>query len=391
MKDNHTSKKLFLFAGEPSGDLHGSRLIHFLKEQSPNIIIEGVAGPKMRQKGVKGPLEMEAFEVMGFIDVLLALPKLIKQFYIVRDTILNNHPDAVVLIDYPGFNLRLAKALRKKGFKGKIIHYISPSVWAWGQHRIKEMEKTLDLLLTIYPFEAHYFSHTTLPVKYVGSPLQEYLKLHHYNNDWQQTFGISQELPLFALFPGSRQGEISRNLPIMLEAACMLKKNNKDLLFGISCCNEEATALIKKTIKNYPVLKESLSLIPQKLSYELMRDSRCAIAKSGTVTLELALHKCPTVVIYRLPLMNRLYAQHVLKLKLPYYCIVNILAEREVFPELIEKGLNPPNLYEKAKSLFTYESTRKDCIRSCEEIEKSLGCHPANFKAAESILELLQC
>lgn len=385
------SKHLFIFAGEPSGDLHGSRLARILKEKSSLITIEGVAGPKMRLEGVSGPLTMEDFEVMGFSDVIRAFPKLYRHFYFIRDSILNSLPDAVVLIDYPGFNLRLAKALRLQGFQGKIIHYISPSVWAWGKHRIIEMEKNLNLLLTIYPFEATYFAHTKLQVDYVGSPLQEYLSQHSYQNEWQQKIGLPASKHLIALFPGSRKAEVSRNLPIILEAAVLLKQDHPEMIFGISCFNQETKRFLEENLDRYPALKDSLFKIPKDYTYELMRDSRCAIAKSGTVTLELALHHCPTVVVYKLSFINRLYAQYLLKVNLPYYCIVNILAQKEVFPELIEKGLNAFNLYRQVQSLIADGPLREACIRDCQKINASLGTNNANTKAAESIMKVISC
>jgi lipid-A-disaccharide synthase len=387
MKSDH--KKLFIFSGEPSGDLHGSHLSHLLKEKGLNLSIEGVAGPKMRQEGVKGPLTMEDFEVMGLTDVICALPKLYRHFYCIQDTILKNIPDAVVLIDYPGFNLRLAKALRKNGFKGKIIHYISPSVWAWGKHRIAEMEKNIDLLLTVYPFEADHFSHTTLSVKYVGSPLQEYISQYRYDNNWQKKLGISGSQFLIALFPGSRKKEIARNLPLILEAAALLKQQNPSIIFGISCFNKTALDFLEKYKARFPTLENALYAIPKDNTYELMRDSRCAIAKSGTVTLELALHGCPTVVVYQLSFLNRLYATYVLKLQLSYYCIVNILAQKEVFPELIENNVCPLTIFEQIKSLISDGPKRQACIQECQQIDVSLGCRDANTRAAEAILRLI--
>ena len=386
-----SSARLFIFAGEPSGDLHGSRLITLLKEKRPGLSIEGVSGPKMRKEGVQGILRMEDFEVMGFSDVLIALPRLYKHFHSVLTRILNTKPDGVVLIDYPGFNLRLAKALRKKGFSGKIIHYISPSVWAWGRHRIEEMEKTLDLLLTIFPFESAYFTESKLEVCYVGSPIKESITKHHYDNLWLQKYGIAKADKLIALFPGSRKGEISRNLPLILEAAELLKKNDPELIFGISCFNSFVHSLLAKNKDRYSFLENSLYCISNKHTYELMRDSRAAIAKSGTTTLELAIHSCPTVVVYKLTSLNRIYAKYFLKVNLPHYCIVNILAGKKVFPELIVEGLNASNLLKQIQPLINEGHERRLCIHSCEEINASLGNGDASSKAAESILGLLTC
>jgi lipid-A-disaccharide synthase len=380
------SHHLFIFSGEPSGDLHGSWLTRRLRKESPNTIIEGISGPKMRQEGVDGPLKMEDFEVMGFTDVIKALPKIYKNFQKILKHILERQPDGVVLIDYPGFNLWLAKALRKKGFQKKIIHYISPSVWAWGKHRIIEMEKNLDLLLTIYPFESAYFAESSLNVNYVGSPIIEYISQYHYDNEWKQKVGISDKGKLIALFPGSRKSEIDRNLPIILEAAFLLKKEDDSITFGISCFNENIQDEVIKQLMAFPDLKTSLHGIPKNYTYELMKDSCCAIAKSGTVTLELALHQCPTVVVYKLSRLNRFYAQHILKVKLPHFCIVNILAQKEVFPELIEKGLTSENLFHLTKSLLNDNPIRKSCLHSCSEIINNLGHDHASLMATQAIL-----
>ncbi len=159
---HHPQRHYFIFAGEASGDLHGGPLVKALKQLNPASTITGVAGPAMRAQGVECLIPMEEFQVMGFSDVLAAFPKLWRQFHQVRDTILTTKPEVVILIDYPGFNLRLAKALRKKGFQGKIVQMICPTVWAWGKNRIHTMVNTLDLLLTIYPFEADCFANTSL-------------------------------------------------------------------------------------------------------------------------------------------------------------------------------------------------------------------------------------
>jgi lipid-A-disaccharide synthase len=380
-------KRLFIFAGEPSGDLHGSHLARNLKQKAPEIMIDGVAGPKMREENIHGPLIMEDFEVMGFSDVLCALPKLYSHFHCILKTILRLSPDGVVLIDYPGFNLRLAKALKKKGYQGKIIQYISPSVWAWGKHRIAEMEKTLDLLLTIYPFEAACFSKTDLKTQYIGSPIQEYISQHRYDGDWRKKLQIpAGQKKLIALFPGSRKAEIARNLPIILDTVDRMRQHDPEAIFAISCFNDATEEFLEKTN-----LEKVLYRVPKQFTYELMRDSTCAIAKSGTITLELALHKCPTAVVYRLSYLNRLYAKYILKVNLPYYCIVNILAQHEVFPELIEKGLDAENLFQQLKSISIDGPKRQACIQSCKEISNSLGTNDANSQASASILKAIRC
>lgn len=376
--------RLFLFAGEASGDLHGSHLIKALKQQMPTLKLEGVAGPKMRAEGVDEILSMEEFQVMGITDVLKALPRLYKHFYRLRDHILSSQPEGIVLIDYPGFNLRLAKALRAKKYAGKIVHYVSPTVWACGRHRIEEMAKTLDLLLTIYPFEASYFQDTSLQVAYVGNPLCEYLEQYQYNKQWRESLGIPADQPLIALFPGSRLHEVQRHLPMMLEAASQYKRRFPEAIFAIS---GEPNAEIA-----FPTnLQNSVYWVPGKWTYELMRDSDLALAKSGTVTLELALHQRPTVVIYQLTWLNRLYAKYILKLNLPHYCIVNILSQQCTFPELIEKGLSTDNIFHHLASFSLHKEKRESCQTACRAVHQSLSGFTSSQSAAETILKVMAC
>lgn len=386
--------KLFIFAGEKSGDLHGSYLLRALLKAKPDLKVTAVAGPLMREtlqseKGVVDPLQMEDFEVMGFTDVLLSLPKLMRHFKTVLKHILTTSPSAVVLIDYPGFNLRLAKALRKKDYKGKIIQYVSPTVWAHGKSRAQSMEKTLDLLLTIYPFEKECFVGRDLDVEYIGNPLCEYLLRHPYEKEWQHILGIPTDKELIALFPGSRASEIKRNLPLILNAAEKILKTSPDATFGLSISSENAFKQVcAEANKCSAELRHVLYYIPKKYTYELMQKSRSAIAKSGTVTLELALHLCPTVVIYPLTALNRLIAKHILKLKLPYYCIVNILSKDFVFPELIEQAPSVERLVSAFLPLHAEGKTRKTCKTGCETLLNNfMQYKDSSTRAAEAILK----
>lgn len=380
------SKSFFIFAGEPSGDLHGSHLVKALKKTFPQIYFEGVTGSALREEGVKTLLPMEKFSVMGYSDVLKAFPSLYKQFYIVRDHILKTSPDGVIFIDYPGFNLRMAKALRKAGYKGQLIHYICPSVWAWGKKRIQHMARTLDMLLTIYPFEATSFQHTSLQVQYISNPLQEYISNYTYDEDWKKSFS-SHEMPLIAIFPGSREGEIRRNLDKQLHAAALFQKKHPHTAFGISCSNEALKPLIESMIHKQN-LKHAFT-VPKKFTYELMRDSHSAMAKSGTVTLELALHRRPTVVVYGLSRLNWFIAKFLIRLKMPYYCIVNILQKQRVFPELIETGFDAKTLCYELEQLHAGPK-RDQCIEGCTQIQTLFQKSTASLNAAKAIRTLFE-
>lgn len=381
---------VFMFAGELSGDMHGGRLLRALKTKMDYRIATGVGGPNMRAQGLAGSLSMEDFDVMGFSDVLWELPRLRKQFNQLRDYILDTSPDVSIFVDSPSFSLRMARKLRQDGYKGKIVQYICPTVWAWGKHRIGQMADTLDLLLTIYPFEADLFTNTSLKVQYVGNPLQEVIREHRYDSNWQKLFGIKKTQDLIALFPGSRTAEIGRNLPKQLEAVKLLQKEHPGASFAISCAHEHNMELVQKILRKSQLKQNrDVFFVPRIYSYDLMRTCRSAIAKSGTVTMELMLHKCPTVVVYELTTLNRLIAKYILRLNLPHYCIVNILAGKRVYPELIESGFNPENLYHHLKSLHIDGPSREQCISECQNIHALLKEENASELAAGAIVNLL--
>jgi lipid-A-disaccharide synthase len=390
---NISTPDLFLFAGEQSGDLHGSHLMKALKDILPGVSLFGVGGPGMRAQGLETVIPTEDFEVMGFTDVIRSFPKLYRQFCTVRDLILARNPAAAILIDYPGFNLRLAKALRTQGFKGKIIQYVCPSVWAHGKGRIQHMANTLDLLLAILPFEPSHFIGSGLKTAYIGNPLQEYIQNYYYQEDWKLQMGIPAKIPLVALFPGSRPAEVQRNLPDILEAVLRFKKEEDNVCFGLSCTHAETVRLVADRLLGSGLkVNKDLFFVAKTHTYELMRDSRCAVAKSGTVTLELALHACPTVVVYKLTWLNRFIAKYVLKLKLPHYALANILAEQAVFPELIAQSVSPDRIASHLQSLYHDEAeARKLCLAGCAKVQKLLTQTQASQSAARLVRELISC
>ncbi|MFI5334648.1 MAG: lipid-A-disaccharide synthase [Chlamydiales bacterium] len=365
---------LFIFAGEASADLLGQELLKGLNSQK--LKITGVGGPKMRAGGFFGIAQMEEFRVMGFVDVFLALPKLIRKFFAIRREILAMSPKVVLFIDYPGFNLRMAKSLRKKGFSGKICHFVCPSVWAWGKKRIPLMAKTLDLLLTILPFEPRYFTHTSLKAKYVGHPLAERIKAHTYRDNL-----FPKEKRLIGIFPGSRKKEILRNFPQHLRVAKRLLALYPDLLFGVSISHPSFIPLLKEMAAREGV---EIILVPPDQTYDLMRASTAAIAKSGTVTLELALHAVPTVVTYAISPLDLFIARDLLRIRLPYYCLVNIIQEEEVFPELFGPHFTEERLFGHLHTLLTDSTAQQSCKKKCEQIK-------TNLSQKETVKEVVSC
>lgn len=359
LKEKMQKYDLFISAFEDSADIHGKNLILELLKKNPNLKILAIAGPKMRETNIDIFMNMEKFQVMGFIDILFALPKLIKSFFSIRKKILKINPKASIFIDYPDFNLRLEKSLRKKGYKNRLIHYISPTIWAWRKKRADFMAKYLDLLITIFPFEKKYFSHTSLDVEYIGHPL---INL----NSKKKNAIIKNKF--IGIFPGSRLKEIKRNLPLQLKACKKLLIGNKNLKFAISSTND---ALINNIFENENLDRKNFQIFSRDQNYSFMKKMNLAMATSGTINLELALFKVPTVVNFVIKPIDLFIAKNLLKINLKHYCIVNIILNKRVFPELYGPNLNVNSLYKNLKTLLE-EKDNKNIKASLDDLKTLL-------------------
>lgn len=374
---------LFIFSGEPSGDLHGEKIFRALKEERPNLTIQGIGGPRMREAGLDCFLPMEEFQVMGFVDVLSSLPRLYRLFQKIRSKILEIGPKGVLFIDYPGFNLRMARSLKRSKSPSKLIHFVCPTVWAWGKRRIPLMEKNLDKLLTILPFEPSLFSKQRLDVEYVGHPLISRMHSHEYDSNWRRHYQISESEILLTIFPGSRQKELERNFHLQLKAAQTLLKERKDMTLAVSSSSDAFLPFLKK------MTHDQIKIIPPKHLYELMRSTHLAIATSGTVTLELALHRVPTIVTYAITSLDTFLATKAFRIKLPYYALPNIIANKEVFPELFGPQLTEHSLTQRLREQAISQFKRSACIQGCDELQDKLGLKVTPREVALSVLNTL--
>ncbi len=360
---------LIILTGEASGDLLGEKLIASLLSVNPSLKIEAVAGPLMRKHPIHTIFPMEKLQVMGFLDVLFHLSRLTRLFFRLRREILTKNPKAVICIDYPGLHLRLQKSLRKKGYQGRLIHYVCPSVWAWKKSRIQLMEKQLDLLLTLFPFEKPFLEKSTLRVDYVGHPLIDAIEE-----------STAPREKLIALFPGSRTAEIKKNLPLQVRVAQKLQREDPALQIAVSAASATHEQLI------HTLIPEGIEIVSAGNHYPLMQKATLAFATSGTVTLELALHKTPTVVHYVMSRFEEFLAQKIFGIHLPFYSIVNILAGKEIFPEFFGSRFTEEALFKKGKELLLHSDS---CQRLCQEIKEAFGTENASQKAARSILACL--
>lgn len=379
------SYELFILAGECSGDMYGAEIARYLKEMEPKIHVWGVGGPQLKNCGMEIIAPMEELQIMGLSAALAALPRLWKLFRQIKAEILRRNPPVVLFIDSPGFNLRMAKALRKSGFKGQMFHYIAPTVWAHSSGRIRTLASTLNGLFTILPFEAAYFAQTPLPVEFVGNPLIHLLSQYNYQANWKEKHGIGIEKAVVTLFPGSRTSVIRENLPKQLQSAQRLKKLFPEMHFVLPAAMDSVVPLVTSLVQSSGIDPQDLTIVNGKERYDAMQNSRLAIATSGTVNLELALHNVPTIVVYHVNLINAFFAKCILRLNLPFYNLANILKGKEVYPELIFRNFSVEKTVEKASLFHTDEPLRQQCIDDCTSLKELLTKKNASHEVAAAI------
>lgn len=338
---------------------------------------QGVGGPLMDLAGLHPLLPWSRFGQMGFFAVLRHFWRLKRDFHFLLETVMQQKPGLVLLIDFPGWNLRFSQALRKRGFSGRIVQYVCPSVWAHGKQRIEQMVNTLDLLLTLYPFEPPLFSPTHLQVQFVGHPLVEVTP--------PSSCTAETKPPLLALFPGSREQEVLRHAPLFLQAAALMDRDSPGMQCAISCLSESFRPQLEKNIQTYvPQMVDRVKIVPYSQKEALLQAATFAIAKSGTVTLELALHQIPTMAVYNLSYIDFLVAKYLLRLQLPFYCLVNLLAEKEVFPEYIGPKISPSWIATSASALWQNPTARKNMQEACAGVRERLQSPLAPLSPSET-------
>ncbi len=367
--------KYYMIAGEASGDLHGSNLIRELKQLDPSADIRCWGGDKMEAAGGQLVKHYRELAFMGFTEVLMNLRTIFRNLKFCKEDILAYKPDTLVLIDYPGFNLRIAKWAKAQGIK--VIYYISPQVWAWKENRVRMMKECIDLMLVILPFEKDYYHNKwQWEVEYVGHPLLEVV-----DREKQQHSGEAfSNKPIIALLPGSRKQEILKKLPIMLEAS----KSFPDHQFIVA----KAPGVEESFYDDLLAPFTNVSYVSNR-TYSLLSQSVAALVTSGTATLETALFAVPEVVCYKGSPISYQIARRVIKVK--YISLVNLIMDRLVVKELIQDQLTPANLQRELQELLFNESRKAELKEDYAALRQVLGQGGnASAKAARSIYTFLK-
>lgn len=369
--------KLYLIAGEASGDNHGAALMQALTQHQPGVKFLGRGGPQMKQlAGGNFTDWINEAAVVGLWEVLKHYPYFRRQFQQTLDQIAAAKPDAVVLIDYPGFNLRLAKELRQRSLGGKIIYYISPQVWAWNRGRIPKMARWLDLMLCIFPFEAELYTQSGLRTVFVGHPMLETLA--------GQRTNAARDPNLIGLFPGSRAREVRKLLPIMLAVARELRTTRPELRFEIAAASETLAAQMRPTLRDGSL--GGIRLVVGQAA-QIMQRAAAGIVASGTATLEAAYFRLPFVLVYRVAALTYFAGRALIRVK--HLGMPNVLANREIVPEFLQREARPAAIAAEVRALLENPARRERMLTDFDAVIDQLGAGGANETAAQAILETL--
>lgn len=371
--------KYYIIAGEASGDLHGSNLVASIRQKDPGAKIRAWGGDKMRRNGANVVKNYHDLAFMGFVEVVMNLKTIVKNIKYCKKDITEFNPDALILIDYPGFNLKIAKWAKKKGFK--VFYYISPQIWAWKRGRVYTIKKVVDKMLCILPFEKKFYDNYNVDCQFVGHPLlDEIAKIEPV--DKQKFFKANRLNPkkeIIALLPGSRKQEVSRMLTVMLDVVKMFPSYQ----FVVACAPSLPVSYYKKIIGD----KTNVRLVLNR-TYQLLQLSSAAIVTSGTATLETALLDVPEVVCYKANKLSYIIARQLAKVK--YICLVNLIMDRLVVKELIQNDMTANNIRDELQSLLNNSKRQKKLLEEYEELKYILGNTGASDRAAETIISYVK-
>lgn len=374
--------RIGLLAGEMSGDWLGAGLMKAMQESLPDTVFEGIGGPRMIEAGFHSLADQERLAVMGFVEPLKRLPELLGIRRRIYKHFIDNPPDVFVGIDSPGFNITLERRLKNAGIK--TAHYVSPQIWAWRQKRVHKIAKSVDLMLSLFPFEAKFYEEHDVPVSFVGHYLADRIPLQPDHQTAREALGIAQGRKLVALLPGSRGNEVALLAPEFIGAAEWCLQRDPALEFLIPAANPARFEQLKALLAHKPELPITLV---QGRSQEVMCAADVVLMASGTTTLEALLLKRPMVVAYKFPPLS--YAIYSRLLQIPHISLPNILAGRELVPELLQDKVNAESLGQKIMLYLEDHSKVEALEEEFVSIHKTLKQN-ADERAADAILSLIE-
>ncbi|MEA3189202.1 MAG: lipid-A-disaccharide synthase [Chthoniobacter sp.] len=369
--------KLYFVAGEASGDARGAELMRSIRERAPDTEFCGLGGAQMATVSGGGVHDWsDRAGVIGFIDVLKSYPFFKKQFDATLSEIGRMHVAAVVLIDYPGFNIRLATALKKRAGAPPIFYYVSPQVWAWHRSRIPKMARVIDLMMCIFPFEKSLYEKSGLKTIFVGHPMLDSLA--------REKTHKSRDPSLVGLFPGSRKREVRKIFPVMLGAAERLQQARPELHFEAAAASDAMHWRMQRVAQRFPKVHCPIVV---KNSHELMQRAAAGMVASGTATMEAAFFQLPFVVVYRAAWLTFFLGRKLVSVE--WLGMPNILAGREIVREFLQEEAKPEAIAEEVLRLLNNERDRAELIENLDAVVAMLGSPGASGRAADAVLAAL--
>ncbi len=374
--------------GEDSGDAHAAELVKALKSEWSGMATEffGATGRRLRAEGVRSVVRSDDFGIVGVPEVLRAAPMFLRVLKRLTDVAVGEEPDLAILVDFPEFNLKLAKRLKKKGVR--VVYYISPQLWAWRSYRFRAIRDYVDLMITILPFENKWYasrgvSHTV----YVGHPLAGKVESGTTRSDFREKHGYAAETPVIALLPGSRAKEIERNFPLMLKAAGQVKKRRPEARFAVVLAKSKNKKEIERFTEKAPEAVRNAIKVFESDFYDVLNASDAAAVTSGTATLETALVGTPQVIVYRTSALNYFLLRPLVNIE--QFGLANLIAGRQVFREFLQNDFTAESLSDELIRLLEPE-TNQEHRNAAKEIRIRLGTDDAATLAAKAIVRFAE-
>jgi lipid-A-disaccharide synthase len=371
-----------IVAGERSGDLYGAALASALRARQPGLEIFGCGGDAMREAGVETVADAHRVAMMGITEVLSGLPRAWRTLGRLEQEAVRRRPRLAVLIDFPDFNLRLARRLRRQGVR--IVYFVSPQIWAWRKGRINELKALIEKMICIFEFEEEIYRRAGIPVEYVGHPLVDIARPKTSRAEFFSANGLVANEETVAFLPGSRQSEVERNLPLMLDALAILAERQVTQPVYVEAPTLEPGFLQSVAARHY---KSPAKLCVVRAAHDAVAYSDLVVAASGTATVEAALYQRPLIVVYRVSRPTAWIARRMVRV--PYYSMVNLLAGRELVPELIQKDFTAERLAERMTFLLEHPEAKEEMIRGLGEVKAKLGPCGAIERATDVVLKAL--
>jgi lipid-A-disaccharide synthase len=373
-----------IVAGERSGDIYGAGLARALQTRLPGLEVFGCGGEALREAGADTVVDAHQISLAGITETVSGIPRVFRAFHRLLEEVDRRDPQLAILIDFPDFNLRMARQLKKR--KVPVVYFVSPQVWAWRKRRVQKLRARIAKMIVIFDFEEEIYRKAGVPVEYVGHPLVDMVRPHMTREQFFANVDLDASLPTVALLPGSRKQEVARTLPVMLDAATRMTLHHQ-LQFIVPVAPTIDSAWVEATLLECYVGRATVRCAAQ-VTCDALQHADVAVVASGTATLEAALCERPMVVVYRVSPITWLVGK--LLVEVPFYSMVNILAKKELVPELMQRDFNAANIVARVEYLLEHPQAREAMIQGLRALRPRLGPAGAIERAANAVVGLLR-